>query len=75
MKLGLDTQHDAKIKKLQSDQGGEYMSKEYLKANGTIHSLTMHDTLEQNGVAKHLNQTLVEHACAMHYVADLLKFL
>jgi len=74
----LGTQHSVEIKKPQSDQGGEYMSKEFnqhLKANGTICSLTMHDTPEQNGVAKHLNWTLVEHACTMHYVANLLKFL
>jgi hypothetical protein len=35
----------------------------------------MHDTPEQNGVAERLNQTLIEHPRAMHYAADLPKFL
>ena len=73
-----ETQHSAKLKRLQSDRGGEYMSTEFdqhLKSKGTIRSLTVHDTPEQNGVAERLNHTLVEHACAMHYAADLPKFL
>ena len=35
----------------------------------------MHDTPEQNGVAERLNRTLIEHARAMHFAADLPKFL
>ena len=46
-----------------------------LKSKGTIWSLTVHDTPEHNGVAERLNCTLVEHARAMHYAADLPKFL
>ena len=51
----LSTQHDTKIKRLQSDRGGEYMSKEftkYLKLKGTKHRMTVHDTPEHNGVAE-----------------------
>ena len=54
------------------------MSKEFdqhLKDNSTICSLTMHNTPEKNGVAKHLNQMLVEHARTMHYAVNLPKFL
>ena len=73
-----ETQLNAKLKQLQSDQGGEYISDEFdqhLKSKGTTRSLTVHDTPEQNGVAERLNCTLVEHARAMHYAADLPKFL
>ena len=53
----LSTQHDMKIKCLQSDRGGEYMSEEftkYLKLKGTKHHVTVHDTPEHNGVAEHV---------------------
>ena len=59
---------------LQSDRGGEYLSKEFdthPKAQGTIWSLTVHDTPEENGVAKRLNRTLLEHARAMLLTAQL----
>ena len=61
----LRTQHSKPIKILQSDRGGEYLSKDFdnhLKANGTIRSLTVHDMPEENGIAKRLNRTLLEHA-------------
>ena len=62
------TQYGKLIKVLQSDRGSEYLLKEldnHLKANGTIRSLTVHDMPEENGVAKWLNRTLLEHAQAM----------
>ena len=49
------TQYGKQIKILQSDCGGEYLLKEldtHLKAQGTIRSLTVHDTPEENGVAE-----------------------
>jgi transposase InsO family protein len=55
----------AKIKKLCSDRGGEYLSTEfnrYLKDQGIKHQLTIHHSPQQNGVAEHLNRTLVKHA-------------
>ena len=54
------TQHSKLIKVLQSDRGGEYLSKDFdshLKVNGTIRSLTVHDTPKENGVAERLNHT------------------
>src|SRR5882672_6146645 len=74
----LDTQHVAKIKCLQMDHGGEYLSHDFdthLKAHGTVCSLTVHNTPEENGIYEHLNHTLLEHACAMHPSTDLPKFL
>jgi transposase InsO family protein len=55
----------AKIKKLCSDRGGEYLSMEfdrYLKDQGIKHQLTVHDSPQQNGVTECLNRMLVEHA-------------
>jgi Integrase core domain/GAG-pre-integrase domain len=46
---------DVHIKSLVSDQGGEYTSKEFedhLAQQGTNHRMTIHDTPEQNRVAK-----------------------
>lgn len=57
-------QHDgAKIKTLRSDRGGEYLNAEfnaYLAAQGIQRELTVHDSLQQNGMAECLNRTLVE---------------
>jgi hypothetical protein len=55
----------AKIQKLCSDRGREYLSTEfdrYLKDQGIKHQLTVHHSPQQNGVAERLNCTLVEHA-------------
>ena len=50
---------------LRSDNGGEYISKEfedYLKSKGIRHELTVAYSPEQNGVAERMNRTLVEAA-------------
>ena len=72
------TQYGKRVKILQPDCGGEYLSKEFnthLKAQGTIRSLTVHDTPEENGVAERLNHTLLEHARAMLLMVQLPKKL
>jgi hypothetical protein len=61
-----------------SDHGGEYLSAEfdqYLLDRGITRQLTVHDSTQQNGVAKCLNCTLVEHMRAMLLVKNLPKFL
>jgi transposase InsO family protein len=55
----------AKIKKLCSDKGREYLSMEfdrYLEDQGIKCQLTIHHSPQQNSVAECLNCTLVEHA-------------
>jgi GAG-pre-integrase domain len=50
-----NTQHDAKIKVLHSDRGGEYLSDTFvshLQEAGTVQKLTVHDTPQHNGVAE-----------------------
>ena len=49
------TQYSKCIKILQSDHGGEYLSKEFnthLIAQGALRSLTVHDMPEENGVTE-----------------------
>ena len=50
-----DTQLGAKIKKLHSDRGGEYLGKAFelhLKEKGTEQKLTVHSTPQHNGIAE-----------------------
>ncbi|KAJ3511824.1 hypothetical protein NLJ89_g3875 [Agrocybe chaxingu] len=50
-----DTQLSACVKILHSDQGGEYLGKEFLlhlKSKGTEQKLTVHDTPQHNGVTE-----------------------
>jgi transposase InsO family protein len=68
----------AKIKKLRSDRGGEYLSMEfdkYLKDQDIKHQLTIHHSPQQNSVAECLNHMLVEHAQAMLLGWDMPKIL
>ena len=77
-KAWLSTQHGWNIKILQSNHGGENLSDNfstYLKGWGMVRHLTVHDTLEENGVAKWLNQMLLEHAWAMLISVNLPKNL
>ncbi len=63
-----------KLKKLRSDNGGEFTStrfQEYLKAEGVIHELTIPKTPQQNGVAERFNRTLVEMTRCMLVGANL----
>jgi hypothetical protein len=57
-----------RLKVLCTDGGGEYFSTEfveYLKAEGIVHEKTNPDTLQENGVAEHVNRTLVTMTIAM----------
>jgi hypothetical protein len=68
----------AKIEKLRSDRGGEYLSMEfdrYLKDQGIKCQLTVHHSPQQNSVTEHLNCMLVKHARAMLLGWDMPKFL
>ena len=54
------------IRKLRTDNGGEYMSKDfqtYLTSKGIEHQLTVPHSPQQNGVAERLNHTLMEELC------------
>ena len=59
---------------LQTDNGGEYLSKEfdyYLQSRGIHHELSAPYSPAQNRVAERFNSTLMESACAMLIQAGL----
>jgi transposase InsO family protein len=64
------------IKILRSDNGGEYMSKDFdnfLKSKGIEKQLSVAYTPQQNGVAERMNRTIVESARTMMIHANLSK--
>ena len=57
-----------RIRKLRTDNGGEYVSKEfeaYLKSKRIFHEVSVPHSPEQNGVAERMNRTLMESARSM----------
>ena len=57
---------------LRTDNGGEYVStkfEDYFKSEGIRHERTVPKTPEQNGVAEHINRTLVETVRSMLFDA------
>ena len=74
----LRVQFGKPVKCLQSDRGGEFTShefSEYLRQQGTIRHLTVHDSPQSNGIAERCNGVLIEHARAMLIDSGLPKFL
>jgi transposase InsO family protein len=71
-------QRNIDIKSFITDGGGEYTSnkfEEYLRDQGTLHKITVHDTPESNGIAERLNRTLVEKTHPMLFESKLPNFL
>lgn len=65
-----------RIKKLRSDNGGEYEDNEFKKfcyVNGIRLERTVQGTPQQNGVAERMNRTLTERARSMRIQAGLPK--
>ena len=59
----IETQYNAKVWVLHSDNGGEYQSSDlqnYLEEHGIIHQTTCSNTPQQNGVAERKNRHLLE---------------
>jgi hypothetical protein len=74
----LTRQHNAKIKTLCSDHGGEFLSAKfntYLASQGIKCELTVHDSPQQNGMAEHLNKMLAKLTHAMLLACNMPKFL
>jgi hypothetical protein len=72
------TQLDMPVKTLHSDQGGEYLGKEFilhLNSKGTKQNLTVHDTPQHNGVAERRNRTIVERIRALLHSTGLPRTL
>ncbi|RVX02364.1 putative mitochondrial protein [Vitis vinifera] len=59
----IETQYNAKVRVLRSDNGGEYQSSDlqkYLEGHDIIHQTTCSNTSQQNGVAEWKNWHLLE---------------
>lgn len=75
-KTFIENQTGKRIKKVRSDNGGEYISGIFEKAcrdSGIHHQKTVPDTPQQNGVAERMNRTLTERAKCMLIEASLPK--
>lgn len=71
-------QYGVSVKILRSDNGTEYISKEfgvYLSYHGIIHQTTCVNTAEQNGVAERKNRHLLEVARSLMFMMNVPKFL
>ncbi|CAI7835266.1 unnamed protein product [Closterium sp. NIES-54] len=70
----VERQQDRLVKAVRTDQGGEFMSKEFslwLKKNGIRHSLTMPYSPAMNGIAERANRTVTETARGLLIEAGL----
>ncbi|CAI7757794.1 unnamed protein product, partial [Closterium sp. NIES-53] len=70
----VERQQDRLVKAIRTDQGGEFLSKEFslwLKKNGIRHSLTMPYSPAMNGIAKRANRTITETARGLLVEAGL----
>ena len=62
------------LKRLQTDNGGEYISKkfkEYCFKHGIMHEKTVPSTPHHNGIVERMNHTIVEKARCMLKLAKL----
>lgn len=72
----MENQMGERIKIFRTDNGGEYVGKEFekfCKASGIQHQLTAPHTPQQNGVAERMNRTIVEKARCLLFDANLSK--
>ena len=71
-----NNQHNVTIKQVQTDNGGEYISratKTFLESRGIHHRLTAPGDSESNGIAERINRTLTDMALSMLAQARLPK--
>ena len=72
----IENQTERKVKRLMTDNGLEYCSKEFdgfCKEKWIIRHKTVRHTPQQNGLAERMNKTLVEKVMCMLFSANLLK--
>ena len=72
----VETETSLKVKRLRSDNGGEYIDEgfsEYCATQGIKMEKTIPRTPQQNGVAERMNRTLNERARSMGLHAGLPK--
>lgn len=72
----VENQLDRKIKKIRSDNGGEYCNakfKRLCEESGIIHQKSCPHTPQQNGLAERYNRTIVERARCMLFDSKLSR--
>ncbi|MBW0538331.1 hypothetical protein O181_078046, partial [Austropuccinia psidii MF-1] len=72
----METQHDRLLKRLTSDQGGEFMNSHFNQLSdecGFIHSFSPAYTPEHNGFAERANRTILEKTRCMLNASNLPK--
>lgn len=77
-KAMVENETNKKIKTLRSDNGGEYVNKEFskfLEENGIHHQLTVAQTPQQNGKSERANRTVVEMARCLLISSGMPDFL
>src|SRR5579871_2579864 len=70
----VENQQNKKIKRIRSDNGGEFTSKKFkqhLQDYGIQHETTVPYTPQQNGVSERSNRTIVERAKSMLHASGL----
>ena len=75
-KAMVENMYDSKIKVVRSDNGGEYVSREFenfLRKEGILHQTSIPKTPQQNGVSERKNRSLVERVRSMISDAGLPK--
>lgn len=73
-KVQVEKQTERQVKAVRSDNGGEYLSREFkdfLAEHGIVHQLSAPHTPQQNGVAERTNRTIIEMARALLHHARL----
>ncbi len=62
-------QNGIHIKMVHNDRGGEFLGKDFtnfLEREGIVQRLTIHDTPEHNGMAKHVHHTILHSMHTTH---------
>ena len=70
----VENEPSKKLNYLKFDNGGEYYTYEfedYFSTNGIHRQKTIPRTPQENGVAKHMNMTIMEHARSMRLHVEL----
>jgi transposase InsO family protein len=71
-----ENQLGLKVKKFQTDRGGEFLNEEmrdFCQTKGNVHRTTNPYSSQENGVAERLSRTLVERARALLDSSGLRK--
>lgn len=67
----MEKQFDTKIKAIQSDNGAEFIMKQFYASQGIIHQTSCIETPQQNGIVERKHQHLLNVTRALLFQANL----